>query len=64
MQPPPPPRLNAHCLHKHIHGEGRGGGVELETMPLNTSWGKFQLDDKYALASSFLYVLNPSAQYL
>jgi hypothetical protein len=33
------------------------GMVELETMPLNTSWSKFQEQIMIAMASSFLYGL-------
>jgi len=34
----------------------RGGGIaELETMPLNTSWSKFQKTTKNALDSFFIY---------
>jgi hypothetical protein len=32
-----------------------GGSVELERMPLNTSWSKFQYMEMNALTSSFLY---------
>jgi hypothetical protein len=41
----------AQCTYSKLHG----GSVQLETMPLNTSWSKFQEVLINALASSFLY---------
>jgi hypothetical protein len=35
-----------------------GGGVELETMPLNTSWSKFHEKMTNAFASSILYAVQ------
>jgi hypothetical protein len=47
-----------HTVSIYLVTSGMVGMVELETMPLNTSWSKFQEKIMIALASSFLHGLT------
>jgi hypothetical protein len=51
--PPPPPPHTA-----FIYFLSQGGSVELERMPLNTSWSKFRC--QYFMAQKSLDVQGPS----